>query len=1102
MNKRFIYLILFLLTGTFFSLAQDPVMKTMKSELNRNFEVLKEQDISTYYINLRLDESQSLSAVARLGRLQSPAIMASPDRVVTALMRVGDYQFDNSHEIRGSGYGSYSNLQVFGQYIPFEDNESILKKTIWLTLDELYKENIQVYEQVKANMAVKVEQEDKSPDFSQEPVENYYEPAISWESLGVSPKLLEEKVRLYSAVFNENSDVLDAYAYFGVDLARTSFIDTEGREIAQNSATVHLALSAETMADDGMYLPLQKTWFAYKIDELPSDEEVIAAAREMSNMISQLKKAPVVESFTGPAILSPEATGVFFHEIFGHRIEGSRLKQESDAQTFKKKIGERVLPKHISVTFDPNEKYFGKTPLAGYYVYDDEGIRSQKVEVVQKGILRDFLMARTPIEGHERSNGHGRGNVGYAPVSRQSNMFVNSTEKLSQEDLFKSLRKEAKKQGKEYAYYFHEVSGGFTNTNRYSANSFNVTPVIVYRVYVDGRPNELVRGVDLVGTPLAMFSQIQHCGADYSVFNGTCGAESGQIPVACIAPALMVKHIETQKRAKNQSQPPLLPKPKADELKTALDSEDIVARSIRNEVDRALENLKMDGLQAPFFIAYTLNEVKSMTVTASQGSLFISDYGTRRNTGSRLLIGDYVCSDENYQGNASSAGGFDGTPCLDNDEEGLRYTIWRDLDAIYKRAAETYEQKLATIKQLDIPAEDLELPDWDKTPVVVMNELPRKNVKFDKEYLNEYVKEASKVYNSYSDILQSDVSVTVYEALIYFYNTEGTEFRYPIAFTSLSSSASGKTIEGEDLNSSIYHVFSLPEELPSLDELKVMCTNLAKQQTELISAPKINKAYTGPVLFEDLAAVTAIYGNLIQGENISLIASRKPLTSNGFSYGGNPMEDKIDTRVIAKEISIEDLTGTPEYKGKKLFGYAPIDGQGVIPPQRLSLIENGVLKTLLSDRVPTPAVPHSNGHALLGPMGTSGVSTGVVRVTDTRIKSKDELKAELIKRAKEEGYEYAYIVRESSNGGSYPVLLYQVNVNDGSEKRIRSAYISDLSDKSFKDIIGVDKEEFIYNTIAGNPTTLIVPRAILFEELQLQSDRVDNFRKPPIVPRY
>jgi len=1099
MVKRSLIGFLFLITGTFFSYAQDPVFQTMKTELIRNFTVLNKQPVPAYYISLRLDEMQTLNCTARLGRLQTPARLESPSHVLSACIRVGDYKLDNSHEIRESGRGSYRDLRMGAQYVPIDNNPKVLRNAIWLQLDELYKQDIQVYEQIRANMAVKVEQEDKSPDFSEEKVVNFYEAPLKWEDLKINPEKWEEKVRLYSQVFDQNNDIRDGVAYLTVSLIRKTFIDSEGREMAQNSVEFKLMLTAETLADDGMVLPLFKSWTAFSPNELPSDKEVLKAAAEMSQLLSDLKKAPVVESFTGPAILSPAAAGVFFHEIFGHRVEGTRLKQETDAQTFKKKIGESVLPEHISVTFDPTRNYYEKTPLSGHYKFDDEGIIPTKVEVVKDGILKDFLMGRTPIEGFLHSNGHGRAQIGAAPVSRQSNMIVESTQKLSEAEMFNRLRKETQSQGKEYAYYFKEVSGGFTNTNRYSPNAFNVSPLVVYRIYADGRPNELVRGVDLVGTPLAMFSQIGACGAEYAVFNGICGAESGSLPVACVAPSLLVKQIETQKRPKSQSQPPILTKPKIETRSAPKDERALISEAIREEVERGKNGLQLEGLKPPFFISYTLSDADQLVVSASNGSILRSETHPFRSGGARLLIGDYNCTDENFSGTTGGTANYDGQPCLDNDEAGIRYTVWRDLDAIYKSAAETYEQKIATINQLNIPEKDMELPDWDRTPVVVMNDLPTPIIQFDKLKYETYAKQASLVFDEYKDILSSNVSVHIYNAIVYFYNTEGSEYRYPLAFVSLNVSAYAKTAEGEDLSDEFDLSFAHPDELPSLEELKQQCHTLASRLREELSASKLQEAYSGPVLFEGLAVVRTFYGNFFSGEQ-SLIAQRKPLTARGVSFGGNGLEEMMDKRITAREISIVDMTGTPEYKGIKLLGYTPIDAQAVIPPATLTLVENGILKTMLNDRVPTQKVPHSNGHSLPSLGAGAGTNTGVIRMTDTRQRYKEELREELFKQAKAEGYEYAYIVRDALNLGAYPRELYRVNLSDGSEERVRAAVINNMDVQAFRNnITAVSDQEYIYNGVAGNLVSIIVPDAILFGDLQIQSNRVDNFKKPPYV---
>ncbi|MDL2223682.1 hypothetical protein LJB92_00005, partial [Bacteroidales bacterium OttesenSCG-928-M06] len=297
MNKRFWVPFLFLFSGIISSYGQDIVFKTIKTELNRNFDVLKQQDIPAYYGFVRLDEVQAVSAVANLGKLQSEAIINSPNRILSSGLRIGDNKLDNSHEIRESGWGSSPGLSVSATYIPYEENTRLLKNNIWLLLDDLYKNGVQTYEQVKANIAVKVEQEDKSPDFSIEKVRSYYEDPIAWEDLNIDPKALEDKVRKYSAIFDQNDDIRDGVAYLAATLSRNIFIDTEGREMAQNAISIQLMLSANVLANDGMFLPLNKSWTAFSLKELPSDEEVLKVAKEMSTMLSALKKAPVVEAF-------------------------------------------------------------------------------------------------------------------------------------------------------------------------------------------------------------------------------------------------------------------------------------------------------------------------------------------------------------------------------------------------------------------------------------------------------------------------------------------------------------------------------------------------------------------------------------------------------------------------------------------------------------------------------------------------------------------------------------------------------------------------------------------------------------------------------------
>jgi predicted Zn-dependent protease len=249
----------------------------------------------------------------------------------------------------------------------------------------------------------------------------------------------------------------------------------------------------------------------------------------------------------------------------GHRLEGQRQRGENEGQTFTKMVGQPVLPTFLSVEDDPTLHALSGTELSGNYSYDEEGSKSQRVELISNGILKQFLMSRMPVKGFEHSNGHGRAQDGMMPVGRQGNLIVRSTKSIADAKLREALIEEVKKQGKPFGLYFEDIAGGFTLTMRNMPQAFQVMPLMVWKVYPDGRPDELVRGVDIIGTPLNALNRIILTGEKVDVFNGECGAESGSVPVSAAAPAMLFSEIEVQKVAQGHDRPPVLPPPGVDD---------------------------------------------------------------------------------------------------------------------------------------------------------------------------------------------------------------------------------------------------------------------------------------------------------------------------------------------------------------------------------------------------------------------------------------------------------------------------------------------------------------------------------------------------------
>lgn len=545
---------------------QDKLLGLLKEELAQQMKELKGEEFPPYHMNYRVIDVTSSVVSASFGALMNSQQYRT--RTLVPQIRLGDEKLDNFRFSQmGAPMSQYQGPSSARLPLDEVNNEDAVRQAIWNEVNNRYKFAVDMYQKTKAQSSVNVEEEDKAPYFSEAKVEKYYEAPLPAEKMTIDRDLWAARMKEISAVFKNQPGIMKGDAIMIYTVERRYFVNNEGTEVVQNLPYARIMVFGETKADDGMELPLNLSYFAYDPADLPGNDRIIADTREMVKTLEALRVAPVVDPYTGPALLSGPASGVFFHEIFGHRIEGQRMKSESDGQTFKKMIGQLVLPADMHVYDDPTIRKYAGEDLNGFYKYDDQGVKAERVDVVVNGKLNDFLMTRTPIDGHPRTNGHARASDAFDPVSRQSNLVIETSNPKTNEELRQLLIEEVKKQDKEYGYFFKEVTSGFTFTGKGGTNSFNVTPLEVYKVFADGRPDQLVRGVDLIGTPLSMFSNIIYAGNDARVFTGMCGAESGSIPVTAISPTILVNKVETQRKAKSQDILPILPPPGGEKAK-------------------------------------------------------------------------------------------------------------------------------------------------------------------------------------------------------------------------------------------------------------------------------------------------------------------------------------------------------------------------------------------------------------------------------------------------------------------------------------------------------------------------------------------------------
>jgi TldD protein len=526
------------------------LLATMQSELERAKTSLAKSDPAPYFISYEVYDQHNMVVTGTYGTVVTST--ASNQRWADVTMRVGAPAMDNTHnENRESGISSGP--------LPLSDDRDAIARTLWELTNREYRRASPAYAKVMTNTAVEAAEEDKSPDFSREAPQTQIDAPAA--PIAFNQKEWEEKIRRYSGAFRKYPDIYSSSVTLQIEQTTSYFVSSEGSKVETPGLMARLVVEANTRADDGMDLVRVETFESTKPDGLPSEKELSSKEEKMASDLMALRQAPLAEPFDGPALLSGRAAAVFFHEVLGHRLEGHRQRGETEGQTFTKKVNQSVLPNFLSVYDDPTLENMNGVPLAGSYSHDDEGVPAQRVPLIQGGILKNFLMSRMPITNFEQSNGHGRHQAGFMPTGRQGNLIVESSRTVKDSELRGKLIEEIKKAGKPYGLYFEDVQGGFTLTTRELPQAFQVLPVIVWRVYADGRPDQLVRGVDIVGTPLASLNRIVLTGDTTQIFNGICGAESGSVPVSASAPGMLFSEMEVQKRSASRERPPILPAP-------------------------------------------------------------------------------------------------------------------------------------------------------------------------------------------------------------------------------------------------------------------------------------------------------------------------------------------------------------------------------------------------------------------------------------------------------------------------------------------------------------------------------------------------------------
>ena len=1094
----------------------DTLLRVLREELAADFTELQQQDVKPYFMSFRVQETYKVNVAASFGFLATSK--TEHDRVFMPQIRVGSPELDN---FKFSPQGSHGSIAI-----PLKDSSpDAIRACIWLQMLSAYDRATSSYRNVQSRLRTQADNEDKAPCFSQAPeaAETFYEAPLSNPTL--TPEELrdwEQRLCRISAAFRSHPQFSEAVADLRMENIRTYLVNTEGASIVQNRRNYRVSVQAEARTDDGMVLPLYKSYYATQLDSLPEESVMVHDAEDIGRRLEALVKAPVADPFTGPALMSGEASGVFFHEIFGHRLEGHRMK--TGGQTFRKMVGERVLPKDFQVYCDPTLTHYGAQPLNGGYRYDDEGVRARKVNNVVDGVLKEFLMSRVPLDSFPESNGHGRTAGSGAPVSRQSNLVVETRKPYTEAQLRQLLRDEARRQGKDYGYLFQSVSGGYTQLGGgRSINSFNVTPLEVYRIYVDGRPDELVRGVDLIGTPLSMFSNIAAGGDTPSSFIGFCGAESGWVPVSATSPMVYVSKIETQRRQQKGSLMPVLAPPVFTESPPALPVREeavtlnsdekfanqthsalsltgraggessLIFSALSDELQRSMDSLRIEGQPAPFLIDYRLQRERDLTITASDGEqVQFVNQPWRQNFVAEVILGDYHRSSLSHP-----EPGLRGTSIpMSLDYDNLRRSAWFATDARYKQAIATYEAKQQQLKKVTLPKDEEALDDFFPTqPVTSIQERSVESSDLHVDELTAYVRRLSLIAREFPKLTESHANLSVRQADNYRLTSEGVRVAQPqedlitISFTfHLYHSPNG----GNTNSVSDRRYSTIAEALADSARFTQHVRDYISRRLSVLADSVVEDYYVGPVLFENYAS-KVIYDLANSGRH-------NFRAWHPFTESDRTIFVKRDRKIIDEKLTIRQDPALREWNGKRLIGFFTADANGQAP-QAVTLVERGIFRgqlcgatPALGTSKPTGNLRFNNPFVWNGPMGIS-TAPGVLRIESSKTIPLNKMRKQLLRDAKREGYEHAYILRDS--------YLYRVGVKDGKEKLLglSSTYLIKPSDHHLRHIstLSTEQEAITHSEPGSASFSIVGPKAMLLNDIEVPAQKPPQITKPVLT---
>lgn len=519
------------------------------------------------------------------------------------------------------------------------------------------------------------------------------------------------------------------------------------------------------------------------------------------------------------------------------------------------------------------------------------------------------------------------------------------------------------------------------------------------------------------------------------------------------------------------------------------EQDQVIFKAMQDELQRNKAELALPGMDKPFYLSFSLGRFRQFEVVGELGAITNSLELPWRGIGSsQLLLGDYNnTNDTRFVGQFMKVG----MPA-EADYDMIRRNFWLVSDAAYKMALREAAAKEAALKSNPQTPEEAQLPDLVKAEPITKIVESKVPYEIDIKKWENTIRELSAIFKNYKEIYNSSVGISGLDMEVYKQTSEDVTMKQPVTYANLFAQGYVTTEDGVRIGDALSILVARPQDMPSLEDLKKKVTAFAENLMKLRNAPVVEEFYSGPVLFEDGASSSIFVNNLLnQG---GLFAYRKPIGQ----AGGRTLEGRIGRKIIDNRLTVKNYTSLDKYDGTPLLGAYEIDAEGVIPEKEMTLVDKGILRQMLNGRVPSLKTQYSTGSSRFVMTGSDIVYTtapGTIHIQVDKGTKQDKMKKALIKAAKDEGLDYAYIVRSIAGPAS---RIYKVDVKDGSETQVRFGDVSAINLAKIKRVLDISSKENVSNYILNRQvlSSLIYPASVLIEDVEINKSEPKKEKEP------